>query len=156
MAGSIAYRDDTAAPIRIAEGTISSTEILALNATPIAIIAAPGAGKANILQEITLYHAGGTAYAGIAAGEDIAFKYTDGSGQECFARVETTGLLDQTATQTRHISGASGAFAAVPTDGLATPTANAAIVIQILTGEITTGNFALKYRAFYRTIDLVF
>ena len=147
-----AIYDDTIIPRRVADRTVTTAQLLALNATPISVIPAPGAGYANVLDAVILYLPAGTAYAGIAAGEDLAFKYTDGSGQECFSRVETTGFLDQTTAQMRYVTGASAAFAGVPTDALATPTANAAIVIQVLTGEITTGTSDLKLRLFYRVI----
>ena len=61
---------------------ISSAQLLALNATPIQLVAAPGAGFALILVGMLIQKPAGVAYAGIAAGEDLSVKYTDGSGAE--------------------------------------------------------------------------
>jgi hypothetical protein len=92
----------------IKQFTITSAEILALNATPISILAAPGAGLVNILRSIHILKPAGTAYAGVAVGEDLAIKYTDGSGSIA-ATLETTGFLDS-ASATREC-GAGGAAA---------------------------------------------
>lgn len=133
--------------------TISSAQLLALNATPITLVAAPGANKAIILEGVVAYHAGGTAYAGIAAGEDISLKYTNGSGQEV-AVIETTGFLDQTTAQVRYAKPQTGAIAAGTVSSI-TPVANAALVAHMLVGEITTGDFALKLRVYYRVVPTV-
>lgn len=131
--------------------TITTAQLLALNATPITVVAAPGASKAVIPLGMVLYHAGGTAYAGIAAGEDLVLKYTNGSGVQCSGQVETTGFLDQTTTQTRYV----GPFASVSAVADITPVANAVVVLHLLTAEITTGNFALLVRVFYKVIPTV-
>lgn len=127
--------------------TITSAQLLALNGTPQTVLAAPGAGFANVLLDVIAYKAAGTAYAGIAAGEDLSFKYTNGSGLEV-AEIETTGFLDQATAQFRYAStfkAASGISSIVPVE-------NAAIVAQLLVGEITTGTSDLKLRLIYRTI----
>lgn len=111
----------------IKKATITTAQILALNATPVSLLAAPGTGLTTIVNRVLAYKAAGTAYAGIAAGEDLAFKYTDASGAIA-AQIETTGFLDST--------GALMASSSSP-GGLCTT--NAAIVAHMLTGEITTG-----------------
>jgi hypothetical protein len=130
--------------------TITSAQLLALNATPKAIVAAPGAGKALLFEGAALYKAAGTAYAGIAAGEDLAVKYTDGSGLQV-GSCETTGFLDQATAQTRHMH----PYRAASGVGDITPVANAALVLQLLVGEITTGDSDLKLLVFYRIIPTV-
>ncbi len=126
--------------------TISSAELLALNAVPKQLIAAPGAGKALILvdAQLELPYAT-TAYAGIAAGEDLEIRYTNGAGQ-LVATVETTGFLDAVATAHRHVYPASTA-AIVPAE-------NAALVMDLAVAEITTGDSPLKVRVRYREITL--
>lgn len=129
---------------RYVDKTITSAQLLALNATPITILPAPGAGKAWVIDRVVLtlpYNS--VAYAGIAAGEDLAFKYTDAAGTTILT-VEATGFLDATANAVRYAPG--------PT-GLQTPTINAAIVLHMLTGEIITGNSPLKIRMYYRAIS---
>jgi len=126
--------------------TITSAQLLALNATPKSLIAAPGANKAIIVERVIATKAAGTAYAGIAAGEDVALRYTDGSGT-VQATIEATGFLDQATAQVR---------TAVPTTTAnLTPTANAALVAHMTSGEIITGDSDLKLRILYRIIDTV-
>lgn len=126
--------------------TISTAELLALNATPKSLVAAPGAGKALILIDAQLMLDYNTvAYAGIAAGEDLEVRYTNGSGQ-LVATVETTGFLDATADAYRHVYPASAAAI--------TPVDNAALVLDLAAGEIITGNSPLKVRVRYREITL--
>jgi len=109
--------------------TVTSAQVLALNATPITVLAAPGAGYAIVINKVIAKHAAGAAYAGVAAGEDLVLKYTDASGAECSGQIETTGFMDQTSAQIRSVLGVAVA-----------PVANAAIVIHLLVGEITTGD----------------
>jgi hypothetical protein len=128
--------------------TISSAELLALNATPRPLVAAPGAGLALVLVDAQYFlDYNSVAYAGIAAGEDLAIKYTDGAGA-IVTQVETTGFLDQTVDSFRHVYPLA--------DAAKTPVANAPLVAHMLTGEIITGNSPLKVRVRYRTITLAF
>jgi len=118
--------------------TVTSAQILALNATPIEIIAAPVAGYAIVVNRVIIRHGTCTAYAGIAAGEDLVLKYTNASGAQCTSVIETTGFLDQATAQIRY---ANGAASTGSTAGDITPVSNAAIVLHLLSGEITTGTF---------------
>lgn len=125
---------------------VTSAQLLALNATPQTIIAAPGAGLAIIPTRTIVYKPAGTAYAGIATGEDLVLKYTNGSGAQCSGVIETTGFLDQATAQTRVVGmpGATGTTA-----GDYAPVANAAVVLHLLVGEITTGDSPLYVRVWY-------
>lgn len=134
----------------VEEVQLSSAQILALNATPITLIAAPGASKALIFEGAVIHKPAGTAYAGIAAGEDLALKYTDASGAEV-GQCEMTGFADQATAQARYIrphTAASGVSSI-------TPVANAALVAHMLTGEITTGDSVFNLRIFYRIVPTV-
>jgi hypothetical protein len=133
--------------------TVTSAQLLALNATPKTLIAAPGAGLAIIPRRVALYKPAGVAYAGVATGEDLVLKYTGTAGAQCSGVVETTGFLDQATAQTRVVGppGASGATA-----GDTTPVANAVIVLHMLTGEIITGDSPLYVRVWYDVIKTVF
>jgi hypothetical protein len=144
------FLDGIEAVPAVVEGLITSAQMLALNATPVTLVAAPGAGRALILERMQLWlDYNSAAYAGIAAGEDISIKYTDGSGA-AVAGVEATGFLDATADAFRWVKGYNAASSVSDF----TPTANAALVIQMLTGEITTGNSPLRYRLWYRNVEL--
>lgn len=127
---------------RIAQVTLSSAQVLALNATPVSVIAAPGAGYVNIIDKVTASKAAGTAYADIAAGEDIALRYTNGSGSIA-ATLEATGFLDSTSATISHATGAA-----------CLPVANAAIVAHMTSGEVTTGNSPVLLEIHYRTMPV--
>lgn len=126
---------------------VSSAELLALNATPKELVPAPGATRALVFEGAVIHKPAGTAYAGIAAGEDLSVKYTNGAGAEV-AEGETTGFLDQATAQTRYVRPHTAASAI----SSISPVANAALVLHMLTGEITTGDSALHVRVYYRII----
>jgi hypothetical protein len=121
----------------IKKTTITSAQLLALNATPQIIVPAPGAGLAVLVNRVMLSKAAGTAYAGIAVGEDLVAKYTNGAGAQVSSVIETTGFLDQATAQSRYV-GPPGAVTTAAAD--VAPVANAAVVMHLLVGEITTGN----------------
>jgi hypothetical protein len=127
--------------------TVTTAQVLALNATEQTVVPAPGAGLAIIPRYFAIHKPAGAAYAGIAAGEDLQFKWTDDSGAVITAIVETTGFLDQTTAQTRTVYPVTTASA--------TP-ANTPIVLHLLTGEITTGDSDLHVRTWYDVIEIVF
>lgn len=128
----------------VAKVKVTSAQLLALNATPQTIVEAPGEGKFLELVSATVHKPAGTAYAGIAAGEDLAIKYTNGSGTQVNTSLETTGFLDQTTAETR-VTHASTTAAIEPVE-------NAALVLQLLTGEITTGTSDLYVTVYYRVV----
>lgn len=131
----------------VATATVEAAEVLALNATPIEVIPAPPAGVAIAPYRVAIFKTGGTAYAGIAAGEDLVLKYTDASGAQCSPQIETTGFLDQAAAQTRIVHGLTTAYS---------PVVDAAVVLHLLSGEITTGDTPLRVRVWYDLIDTQF
>lgn len=126
---------------------VSSAQVLALNATPITIVPAPGANLALVCEGAVIHKPAGTAYAGIAAGEDLSVKYTGAAGLEV-GEVETTGFLDQTTAQTRfmRVHTAASAISSI------IPVANAVLVLHLLVGEITTGDSPLHIRVYYRVV----
>ena len=129
---------------------VTSAELLALNAAPQAIVPAPGDGRTNIFEGALIRKPAGTAYADIAAGEDLSLKYADENGAEV-AQCETTGFLDQADDQIRWVQphhAASGA-------SQITPVANAALALHLLTGEITTGDSDLEIEVHYRVVNTV-
>lgn len=125
---------------------VTSAQVRALNATPITVVAAPGAGLAVVPRLVQMYKPAGTAYADVLAGDDLVLKYTDGSGEQCSGVIEATGFMDQTTAEMRVVGmpGATGTTA-----GSFEPVANAAVVLHMLTGEITTGDSDLIVRVFY-------
>ncbi len=140
--------DSDAAPMFSADVTIATAAVKTLNATPVALVAAPGAGKilVPVLVQFFLDY-GTTAYDGIAAGEDLNVRYTNGSGA-LVATIEATGFLDATADAYRWVTPTTAAAVA--------GVANAALVLYMATGEIATGDSPLKVRTYYRVIDAAF
>lgn len=77
--------------------TVSSAELLALAAAPKTIIPAPGATQyiRFLRAELTLdFNA--AAYVITNAGDDLAFRYTDGAGAICSQTLQAQGFLDET------------------------------------------------------------
>ena len=122
--------------------TLTAAQLLALNATPVEVIEAPGSGTAIVIDKVIAEKSAGTAFADIAAGDDIGLKYTDGSGAS-HATIECTGFMDQTAKKTQ-VKFGSGVLLAI----------NAPIVAHMATGEITTGTCTLKLSVYYHVIKL--
>ncbi len=134
--------------------TITSAQALALFATPISVVPAQGAGLITLVERWGVYKAAGTAYAGVAAGEDLVLKYTNSSGTVAATPIETTGFLDQATAQARWANGVATGDGATPAASIGT--ANAAIVAQILTGEIITGTSDLIVIVHYVLVPTVF
>jgi len=127
---------------------ITSTELLALQTTVKELVAAPGANKILAFKYAAWFlDYNSTAYAGIAAGENLDIRYTDASGVLVGAQ-ETVGFLDQTSD--KHAITYPAVTSGV-TDIIAVT--NAALV-ACLSGAIITGNSPLGVRVFYDTIDI--
>jgi hypothetical protein len=128
---------------------ITATQMQTIAATPVAVVPAPGASKANIFLGADVFYDYGTAaYDSVGAGDDIEFRYTDGAGTLVGA-IEATGFLDATSDQYRHAYPQS-ALGTVRSE--LTPTANAAIVCTLGTGEAyaAAGNSPLYVRTWTR------
>ncbi len=149
VSGSLTLLDGDG--VQSVDVTISAAEMLALFASPRTLVQAPGAIYALVfVGAIAFLDYNSAAYAGIAAGEDLAIKYSDAAGLEV-GQCEATGFLDQTADQLRYIRphhAASGA-------NQITPVPNAPLVLHMLTGEVITGNSPLKLRVYFRRIAAV-
>lgn len=77
--------------------TLTSAEVKALRATPIELVAAPGAGNAIMFLggQLKLNYGGSNGFTETA--DNLAIKYTDGSGVAVSDTIEMTGFIDQTA-----------------------------------------------------------
>lgn len=82
--------------LRYAEVAITNAEIKALRATPKTLVAAPGAGKMlEFVGAISLLDYGSNALTESA--DNLAVRYTDGSGTIVSQAIEATGFIDATA-----------------------------------------------------------
>lgn len=127
----------------VASVSLSSAQILALSATPVVLVPAPGAGRVVIVSDIDFQMTRtATAYAN---GGALEFRYTDGSGAKVSADVAaalvTTG-------------GAGVAYAAVGgIEASITPVPNAAIIVTNATAPYISGTGTAKIRVAYRIDD---
>lgn len=130
--------------LKVAKVKITSSQLLTMNATPITLVPAPSSTeRGDVMLEFlgaVVHKPAGTAYA-VATGEDIAIKYTDGSGAQVNTSLETTGFLDAATAQTRITR---------PIVTEYTPVANAALVAHVLSGEVATGTSDLYVTVHYR------
>lgn len=92
---SVATSQLDVSTIQYAEVSITNAQMLALRATPKTLVAAPGAGKVlEFVSAVLLFDYTG-AYTETA--DNMAVKYTDGSGAIVSETIEATGFVDATA-----------------------------------------------------------
>jgi hypothetical protein len=95
-AGSIGSGELDATTIQYAEVSIAAAAIRTLRATPVQLVAAPGAGKFVEFVSAQLF----LDYGGAAlteSSDNLAVRLNDGSGLAVSETIETTGFIDQTA-----------------------------------------------------------
>jgi hypothetical protein len=126
---------------------LTSAQVLALNATPIELVAAPGATKVLLPNRLTAYKAAGTAYVA-GAGEDLAVIHTGGSA---VIAIDSASFLDSTAAEFR----IGERVPANPETLDLTALANLALEATILVGEVTTGDSDIVVDLEYEVLDLV-
>lgn len=83
--------------LQYADVTLSNSEIKNCRATPVELVAAPGAGSAHLFMGAMLKLNYGGTNAFTETSDNLAIKYTDGSGVAVSDTIETTGFIDQTA-----------------------------------------------------------
>jgi hypothetical protein len=83
--------------IQHAAVSLTSAQVKALRASPITLVAAPGAGfLIEFVSAVLLLDYGGTNVF-TESGNNLAVKYTDGSGTAVSQTIEMTGFIDQSA-----------------------------------------------------------
>mgnify|MGYP003490041633 FL=1 len=119
--------------------TLTNAQMLALRATPITIIPAPGAGKwIQVLEGCLVFN-----YTAVytESADNLALRYVDGSGAKASADIEATGFVDATADAITNIA----PLAQLGTSSLTTAgvISNALVCIHnIGDGEFGGGNAA--------------
>ena len=104
--------------IQVATVAITTAQMKAARATPVTLVAAPGAGYVLEFLGATFIYDYAAAYTESA--DNLEIRFTDGSGAIASTTLETTGLLDATSDQIR-------TWKPITTD--ITPVANAALVL---------------------------
>lgn len=125
---------------------LTSTQVLALNATAIQVVPAPGTGKYLMFMGAAVFLDYNSAAYADDAGEDLVFTYTDKNGAEISHTLDGS-LFDGTA---------DALVFAYPLNAAASvleAAANAPICLWLKTGEWADGNSPLKVRTFYRVIN---
>lgn len=108
--------------------SLSSANILALNATPITLIAAPGAGKAIVVRGIAVKMV--TTATQYANGGALEFRYTNASGAKVSADVAAAVVTATAGTSYTSVAGVTTSL---------TNVANSAIVVDNATAPFITG-----------------
>ena len=130
-----------AAELQSTRRRFSTTQVRALNSTIREVIPAPPDGKFIALEKVVVTKPVGTAFGGIAAGEDLEFRYTDASGLEIMD-IETTGFLSLAVHAVR--IGAVAVADYIPVVG-------AAIILR--NSGALTGGSPIYVQCFYRIVD---
>lgn len=128
------------------EVRLTNAQMLALRATPQTLIAAPGAGKAIVLEGDVELFLDVTTAGYTEDADNLAIEYADGTD---ILTIEATGFVDQATDQFRKVSAAVG---------LSTPVQNSAIrIVNNGAEEFGGGNAAntLTIRGRYRVLGAV-
>lgn len=118
---------------------LTSANILAMNATPVTLLGAPGAAKVLIIESIALQMT--TTATQYANGGALEFRYTDASGAKVSADIAAAVVTATAGTSYTSVSGVATSLTNVVNSPLVITNATAAFITG--TG---TGVFNIKYR----------
>lgn len=133
--------------VKYVDVTLSSANILALFTTPQVLIAAPGAGKMILVEDVfatMVYNS--TTYACNAAGASLFYK-SDASGQAVGATITQGFIQSASGTNFQYVRGGTSAVTDVTAN-----LANQPVAIKASTSDPTTGNSVIKIRVYYRVV----
>lgn len=142
FAGDAQFRDHLSrAGLSYQDFKLTAAQMDTLNATPVALLAAPGAGLVYLVERIyTIIQSTGFTAFELGSGT-LDYKYTDGSGVKVVTSVPNATV--ESATDTAYNSDAA--------DGV--PAANAAVVAYA-SADVTAGTGAVYGRIWYRTVKV--
>lgn len=148
-AGTVLTASNLAADgfLQWADVNLTAAEVKALRATPKTLVAAPAAGKTLLLVGALLKLDYGGTNVFTEVDDNLAIKYTNGSGVAVSETIETTGFIDQSAdTYTNAIPKADAIVAATGAEAQA-------LVLHNTGGDEIAGNAAndnvLRVRIYY-------
>ena len=108
--------------------TLTAAQIIAMGTTPVALIAAPGAGKCIIVDNISFKMV--TTATAFTGGGAVEFRYTDASGTKVTADIAAAVITAGAGTSFTNVRGIEASL---------TGTANAAIVVRNATAAFAAG-----------------
>lgn len=139
----------------VATGTLTASQVRNLNATPVTVIAAPGSGKAIVVDSLQLtLDFNSNVYDDDGAGEDFYLLYTGG-------QAVTNACDNATCLNVDQASDAFGYIQSNPVQGYVLAS-NTSVSITIASGELAAanndanGDSPIRYRIRYRIVDLAF
>lgn len=135
------------AGVQSTEVSITNAQMLAIRATPVALVAAPGAGKVNDFLGAVLLFDRTAVYSETT--DNLAIRYIDGTGTIISVAIETTGFLDAAADAVYFAEPVAGTVL-----GVKTLFENCALVLHNTgDGEFGGGNAAnvVRVKTMYRT-----
>ncbi len=127
--------------VQYAEVEISAAEILDLFATPVELVAAPGAGKLLEFISLLLAYDWGTVAYTIGTAGNLQVKYTDGSGVAVSTTRAATGFLDAVADTLSSLD---------KLEATVEPVDNAPLVLTVATASPTAGDSPIHAKVAYR------
>lgn len=145
--GAVTSAQMASSVLKYAEVTLTSAQVKALKATPITLVAAPGADLAIVPVAINLVVNYGGTNAFTESADDLSICYATTPGSNEIKEIESTGLVDQTNDEWRYIT-----FEHAETF---IPVENDAVVITNLDDEIAgnaAGNNTIAVRLYYRVV----
>ncbi len=126
---------------RTASVTVTTASVLTLNGTPVALVAAPGAGKVILVDEITCKLVfNSVAYTGSNA---LELRYSNGSGAKVTADLSSAFLNSASGTNYATVKSVVTQL---------TPVANAAVVVFVPSANPGAGNSDLVFQIKYRIV----
>lgn len=129
-------------------GVITSAELLAMSTTPKVVIAAPGAGRAIVVDEVELFLDYNSAAYAADADEDLVLRST--TTETVYATWDDADTIIEGTADTRrfHKPQYAATFDPLTID-------NESVEFAILTAEWATGDSPLYYRVRYRDVALI-
>lgn len=126
---------------RTASVTVATGAVLTLNSTPVELVAAPGAGKVILIEEITCKLVfNSAAYTG---SNPLEIRYTNGSGAKVSADLSSAFLNSSSGTNYATVKSVVTQL---------TPVANAAVVVSVPSANPGAGNSPLVFKVKYRIV----
>ena len=112
----------------IVQVSLTAAQIIAMRTTPVSLVAAPGAGKAIVVDNISLKMT--TTATAFTGGGAVEFRYTDGSGTKVSADIASGVVTAGAGTSFTNVRGIEASLTLV---------ANAAVVITNASAVFAAG-----------------